>query len=93
MTAPLAEVLLVQACLNPEVEYTVLTGGVVDGLGDPYLDSLRGNLGRLGLYGISDRDPDYFAPRILRGRSDGLCALRGAGIHARGLVDGSESTR
>ncbi|MFF2234511.1 ROK family protein [Streptomyces anulatus] len=92
VTTPLAEVLLAQACLNPQVEYTVLTGGVVDGLGDPYLDSLRGNLGRLGLYGISDRDPDYFAPRILRGRSDGLCALRGAGIHARGLVDGSEST-
>ncbi|MFI1417027.1 ROK family protein [Streptomyces sp. NPDC020731] len=88
VTEPLARVLLTQACLNPEVERTVLTGGVVDSLGDAYLASLLGHLDRLGLYGMSDRDPAYFAGRIVRGRSDGLNALRGAGFHARGISDG-----
>lgn len=88
VTEPLARVLLTQACLNPEVERTVLTGGVVDSLGDAYLESLLGHLNRLGLYGMSDRDPQYLAGRIVRGRSDGLNALRGAGIHARRMTDG-----
>ncbi|MET9727539.1 ROK family protein [Streptomyces zaomyceticus] len=85
VTRPLAEVLTTQATLDPEVTPTVLTGGVVDGLGDPYLHSLLRNLARTGLYGITDRDPDHFAGRIVRGRPDGLGALRGAGVHARGL--------
>ncbi|MFI8420353.1 ROK family protein [Streptomyces sp. NPDC085479] len=85
VTRPLAEVLTTQAALDPEVTPTVLTGGVVDGLGDAYLRSLLRNLARTGLYGITDRDPDHFAGRIVRGRPDGLGALRGAGVHARGL--------
>ncbi|MFE0332604.1 ROK family protein [Streptomyces sp. NPDC058955] len=85
VTRPLAEVLTTQAALDPEVTPTVLTGGVVDGLGDAYLHSLLRNLARTGLYGITDRDPDHFAGRIVRGRPDGLGALRGAGVHARGL--------
>jgi len=88
VTEPLARVLLTQACLNPEVERTVLTGGVVDSLGDAYLASLLSHMNRLGLYGMSDQDPAYFAGRIVRGRSDGLNALRGAGFHARGIRDG-----
>ncbi|MEK9522549.1 ROK family protein [Streptomyces venezuelae] len=85
VTRPLAEVLTTQATLDPEVTPTVLTGGVVDGLGDAYLHSLLRNMARTGLYGITDRDPDHFADRIVRGRPDGLGALRGAGVHARGL--------
>ncbi|MFJ9517218.1 ROK family protein [Kitasatospora sp. NPDC101801] len=85
VTLPLARVLLAQATLDPEVGLTVLTGGVVDGLGDVYLDSLLRNLAQPGPYGIADRDRDYFTGRIVRGRPDGLTALRGAGVHARGI--------
>jgi glucokinase len=85
VTMPMAQVLLAQATLNPQVERTVLSGGVVDNLGEHYLTSLIGNLNRLGLYGISEEDPGYFARRIVRGDSDGLNALRGAGVYARGL--------
>ncbi|MFI9326070.1 ROK family protein [Kitasatospora sp. NPDC052868] len=87
VTLPLARVLLAQAALNPEVEHTVLTGGVVDNLGDAYLASLLRNLNQLGLYGISDRDQGYFARRIVRGQPNGLNALRGAGVHARGILN------
>lgn len=87
VTMPLAQVLLAQACLNPDVEHTVVTGGVVDGLGEYYMVSLVGNLDRLGLYGISDRDPDYFARRIVHDQTDGLGALLGAGVYARGIPD------
>ena len=84
-TGPLALVLLYQATLNPEVDQTVLTGGVVDSLGDHYVASLQRNLSRDGLYLISDRDPGYFAARIARGPDDGLQPLRGVGLYARGL--------
>ncbi|CCH32529.1 ROK family protein [Actinosynnema sp. NPDC047251] len=84
-TRPLAEVLLHQAVLDPGVERTVLSGGVVDGLGDHYRDSLLRNLAALGLYGIDD--PAYFARRITRASDDGLAALRGAGIRARSPLD------
>jgi len=87
-TRPLAHVLLCQATLNPDVGGTVLTGGVADGLGDAYRESLLRNLNDLELYEISQQDPSYFSRRIVRGIGDGLDALRGAGIYARGVLDG-----
>ncbi len=84
-TRPVALVLLYQATLDPEVDQTVLTGGVVDRLGDHYLASLQRNLSCDGLYLISDRDPDYFASRIVCGPADGLQPLRGVGLYVRGL--------
>jgi glucokinase len=84
-TRPVAQVLLYQATLDPEVDRTVLTGGVVDSLGDCYLASLHRNLTHDGLYLISERDPGYFLPRIVRGAADGLQPLRGVGLYARGL--------
>lgn len=88
VTRPIALVLLYQATLNPEVSRTVVTGGVVGGLGRHYLDSLLRNLRRLGLYRVTDRDPDYFRDRIVIGTSDGLDALRGATQYARRSVAG-----
>ncbi|ANW22366.1 ROK family protein [Streptomyces clavuligerus] len=82
-TLPLAHVLLHQATLDPEVSATYLFGGVVEGLGDPYLHSLLRNLNTLGLYEISTEDDTYFARRVFRGADDGLAALRGAGLHLR----------
>ncbi|MFH8984773.1 ROK family protein [Streptomyces varsoviensis] len=82
-TLPLARVLLHQATLDPEVSATYLFGGVVDGLGDPYLHSLLRNLNDLGLYEISATDETYFARRVLRGAADGLAGLKGAGLHLR----------
>jgi predicted NBD/HSP70 family sugar kinase len=77
-THPLARILLYQATLDPEVDHTVLSGGVVDGFGDAYLASLLRNLQNDGLYGISDRDPSYFARRFYRSSDTEFDALRGA---------------
>ncbi|GIF12712.1 ROK family protein [Actinoplanes teichomyceticus] len=82
-TRPLAKVLLYQATLDPEVGATVLFGGVVEALGAHYLESLVRNLEELGLYGISDRDPQYFRTRIHLGDDDGLAAMRGVGSYLR----------
>ena len=87
VTAPLANVLLYQATLDPRVNPTVITGGVAAGFGSNYLDSLLRNLAGLQLYGVAHIDADYFARRLRLGPDDGLCALRGAGIRARGGTD------
>jgi len=84
VTGPLAQVILYQATLNPQVTATVLDGGVVDGFGPAYLRSVLRNLQRFGLYAVSGQDPGYFSQRIRLGRGDGLSALRGAGLRARG---------
>jgi len=84
-TRPLAQVLLYQATLNPQVAQTVLSGGVVAAFGSAYLDSVLRNLELLGLYAVSGQDADYFRRRVRLGRLDGLSALRGAGLRARGM--------
>jgi 2-epi-5-epi-valiolone 7-kinase len=81
-TRPLAQVLLYQSTLDPEVGRTVLSGGVVDALEDAYLQSLKRNMHAFGLYMISHRDPGYFDRRLALARGDGLDALRGAGVLA-----------
>ncbi|MFJ1646927.1 ROK family protein [Streptomyces sp. NPDC088258] len=81
-TLPLARILLTQTTLDPEVDLTVLSGGVVELLGDEYRASVLRNLGAGGVYGVTDRDPGYFERRMVLGSRDGLDALRGAGLHA-----------
>ena len=84
VTRPLAYVLLYQLTLNPEVRFTAVNGGVAEGLGRPYIDALIGNLEDLGLYGVPKHDTGYFRHRIGLGNSDGLDAIRGAAVFARG---------
>ncbi|GAA4609634.1 hypothetical protein GCM10023107_92580 [Actinoplanes octamycinicus] len=86
-TLPLAKVLLCHATLDPEVEATFLFGGVVEGLGHHYRESLIRNLEELGLYGITDRDKNHFRNRIFLGDDDGLAALRGIDAYLRNSLD------
>ena len=67
VTQPLAYALLYQMTLNPEVRFTAISGGVAEGLGQPYLDALIRNLQQLGLYGIPEQDTGYFRRRIALG--------------------------
>jgi 3-dehydroquinate synthetase/predicted NBD/HSP70 family sugar kinase len=64
LAMPLARILLDLAVLDPECELVVLYGGVARGLGEPLRRSVVRNLAGLGLYGVSDRDPDFFERRI-----------------------------
>lgn len=60
--------------LNPQVGFTVISGGVPEGLGKPYFDSLIRHLERIGLYGVPSDDTNYFRRRIGYGNPDGLDA-------------------
>ncbi|HWG98839.1 MAG TPA: ROK family protein, partial [Pilimelia sp.] len=91
VTQPLAQVLLYQATLNPQVAPTVVTGGVAAGFGPTYRDSLLRNLARMPLYGVSHRGRDHFTRQLRLGPDDGLCALRGAGVRARGSAADDDS--
>jgi glucokinase len=84
VTRPLAYALLYQMTFNPEVRFTVVNGGVAEGLGQPYLNALILNLQQLGLYGVPEQDTGYFLRRIALGNPDGLDAIRGAAVLARG---------
>jgi 2-epi-5-epi-valiolone 7-kinase len=84
VTRPLAYALLYQMTFNPEVQFTVVSGGVAEGLGQPYMDALIRNLRQFGLYGIPEQDTGYFIRRVALGNPDGLDAIRGAAVVARG---------
>jgi 3-dehydroquinate synthetase/predicted NBD/HSP70 family sugar kinase len=64
VTLPLSRILLDLAVLDPECELVVLYGGVATAFGEPLRASVVQNLNRLGLYGVTDREPDFFDRRI-----------------------------
>lgn len=74
--APLAQVLLCQLAVDPDIDRIVLTGGVVVALGDTYVDRLAGAMEDCGLYGVTSRFPDAIR-RILVAvpEDDARCAL------------------
>ncbi|QRK10072.1 ROK family protein [Archangium violaceum] len=82
LTRPLAEVLLHQFTLDPDVERVVLTGGVLHGLAPHYLDVLLAQLERLGLYQLSAREPGFFRTRLVTGQDDDQAGLLGAVLAA-----------
>ncbi len=83
VTAPLARALLYVLAIDPRVERVFLSGGVVDTLGDHYMNSLYRRLESDGLYLVSVYQPSIFRDRISRWDSDGFEPLRGAGLFAR----------
>jgi 3-dehydroquinate synthetase/predicted NBD/HSP70 family sugar kinase len=85
ITRPLAQILLNHATLDPQVELTFLSGGVVQAFGDAYRESLLGNMSEMGLYQVTNRDPDYFKRRISVACADPLAGMRGAGLRARAV--------
>ena len=65
LVEPIAAILRTALVLDPEIDRIVLTGGVVEGLGQVYLERLLARLdGPAGLYVVKDLAPDYFARRI-----------------------------
>ena len=89
VTFPLARVLIYLFTLDPEVEYLVLTGGVVRTLGTRYRKSLLSHLERIGLYQITKQDPSFFQKRIHLSIEDDNSGLLGAAIAAQLQVSSS----
>ncbi|MGY0234109.1 ROK family protein [Longispora urticae] len=78
-TRPMAEVLGVYLTVDPEVEEFAFTGGVARTLGPVWLESLLGQMHKLGVYQALDIDPDHVARRLrLAGDSDDLGLLGAA---------------
>jgi glucokinase len=79
---PLSRTLAAALSIDPEIDRIVITGGVAQGLGEHYRESLRRTFLRDGLYQITDFDPDYLTRRLLWESSDDYSGLRGAGVFA-----------
>jgi 3-dehydroquinate synthetase/predicted NBD/HSP70 family sugar kinase len=93
ITKPLARILLNHAALDPQVELTFLSGGVVQAFGEVYRESLLSNMSDLGLYQVTNRDPDYFKRRISIACADPLAGMRGAGLRARAVTANRRAKR
>jgi glucokinase len=78
-TRPLARMLTTLLTFDPILESVILTGGVVDAIGDAYLDSLARQFNAAGLFQITPRDPDYLRRRLRRAPADDHGGLIGAG--------------
>jgi predicted NBD/HSP70 family sugar kinase len=86
VTKPIANILLVAFTLDPEVEAIIMTGGVIDSVGERYINSLRKHLDNFGMYQITSRDPEFFSRRIRMKAADDKSGLIGAGLYARALL-------
>lgn len=82
-TAPLARSLLGALAVDGDIEHLVLVGGVVDGLGNAYVDSLISQMSRYGLYGSDLTTPDHFRNLVRHVPGVHGVALRGAARAAR----------
>ncbi|MCX4097927.1 ROK family protein [Nocardia sp. alder85J] len=80
VTAPLARALLYTLAIDARVDRVMLSGGVVDALGEDYLASVYRHLEADGLYLYP---PGVFRDKVVWWRSDGLDPLRGAAVYAR----------
>jgi len=58
VTRPIADVLRIALCLDPELDVIALTGGVATALAEPYLAAVRGHLAEQGLYLTAGGAPD-----------------------------------
>lgn len=79
VTLPIARYIVTMLTLDPDINRIILTGGVVHSVEDTYLESLNGNLSSIGMYQITNRDPEYFVKRIEVGYPDDNSGLIGAG--------------
>ncbi len=83
VTLPLAEALIYLFTFDPEVEYLLLTGGVVRSLGTAYFHSLLNHLEKIGLYQITENDSSFFNRRIHLDTNGEDSGLFGAAIAAQ----------
>ena len=78
-TRPLAEVLAWLFTIDPAIERVIFTGGVVESLGESYMESLLNNALEIGLYQVTNRDPAYFSRRVVMADTEDRAGLIGAG--------------
>lgn len=80
VTLPLAMMFLHIFTIDAEIEQVVLTGGIVNSLGDHYRASLLKHLDVLGLYQVNTQDTDFFHRSIRLGILDDNAGLIGAAL-------------
>jgi 2-epi-5-epi-valiolone 7-kinase len=83
VTFPLAHIIVNLLTIDPEVEYVLFVGGVVNSFGSQYLESLLHRLDSIGLYQVTLYDPEFFKRRIRFGFLDDSSGLIGAALAAR----------
>lgn len=80
---PLARILAVMLTHDPELDPILFVGGVVAALREVFLHTLLDELQQLGMYQITERDPDYFRRRLHLGFLDDDSGLIGCGLHTQ----------
>lgn len=83
VTDPVARNLLAAVAVDGDIEFVVLTGGVVDGLGEHFMRPLRDALADHGLYGSSLVTADDFRELVHRLPQEFNANMRGAAHFAR----------
>ena len=93
VTRPVARAMVDLLTFDAEVDRIMFTGGVVDVMGERYLQSLKEHLAAQRMYQISDRDPSFLHRRLRLAAPGNYAGLRGAAIAAseslRALSQGS----
>ena len=79
---PLSRALATALSMDPDIDRIIMTGGVVQGLGQHYRKALKEVFVREGLYQITPRDPQYLDRRLIWAEADDFSGLKGAGIYA-----------
>lgn len=79
---PLAAILAVVFAHDPELDPILFCGGVATGLGATFVTALGDRLAAIGLYQLSDRDPDWFRRRLKLGSDDDDSGLIGCALAA-----------
>lgn len=82
VTFPLAQTLINVFTIDAGIDLILLTGGVVHSLNKHYVKSLLDNLIRIGLYQVTNQDPNFFEKRIQIAPDDDA-ELVGAGKFAK----------
>ncbi len=80
VTLPLAMAFLHIFTDDAEIERVILTGGIINSLGDYYRLRLLKHLDTVGLYQVSTQDADFFHRNICLGIPDDNAGLIGAAL-------------
>ncbi|MER6561844.1 ROK family protein [Streptomyces sp. NPDC001027] len=90
---PVAQSIVSLLTVDPEVTRIVVTGGVSQSLGRAYQDAVHHALEKLGMYMITDADPQYFRTTVEFAGVDDSAGLLGAALAADQLNASKPSTR
>ena len=89
-TRPVASILATILTHDPLIDRVVLTGGVVNALGQRYVDSLCQQFENIGLFQVTEQEPDFFRRRLHVTRSDDLAGLMGAVYLGQAVISGQD---